>query len=143
MLRDIGNYLFSMTFVTVAAIYGLGLPTLVTGNTKLVKEYYYDDALKSYILDIFLIAAYLWAGKTAVKALYPRAGLVESSIIIAITSMLITTCFMFLIPAVQSPSSFFVRWFKAVGFKAAIYDACLIVLTYLTMKAVHNLLPKV
>ena len=82
-------------------------------------------------------------GKTAVKALYPKAGLVESSIIIAVTSMLITTGFMFLIPAVQNPSSFFVRWFKAVGFKAAIYDACLIVLTYLTMKAVHNLLPKV
>lgn len=142
MLSTLIAYLITVVIVTAVAIYGLGLPTLITGNTSLVKEYYYDNALSSFILDIFLIAAYLWVSLTVSKKLDPKASVLIRSLQIALVSFIITSIFMIVIPRIMPASSFFNRWFKAVGHKAAFYDAILISLSYLTMRRVNDLLRK-
>ena len=43
----------SITFITIVGIYLLDIPTIVSGAPDLVKEYYYDNAVGSFILDIF------------------------------------------------------------------------------------------
>lgn len=140
MLSTLVSYLASVVIVTAVAIYGLRLPTLITGNTALVKEYYYDNAVSSFILDIFLIGAYLWASLAVSRRLDPKASLLIRCLQVALVSFIITSIFMIIIPHTTSASSFFNRWFKAVGHKAAVYDAILITLTYLTMGRVNDLL---
>ena len=48
------SYLGALTFVTVVGIYLFDIPTIISGAPDLVKEYYYDNAIGSFILDIFL-----------------------------------------------------------------------------------------
>ena len=142
MLSNLVAYLASVVIVTAVAIYGLRLPTLITGNTALVQEYYYDNAVSSFILDIFLIGAYLWVSLAVSQRLDPKASILVRSLEIALVSFIITSIFMIVIPMTTSASSFFNRWFKTVGHKAAVYDAILIALTYLTMNRVNDILRK-
>ena len=142
MLSNLVAYLASVVIVTAVAIYGLRLPTLITGNKSLVQEYYYDNAVSSFVLDIFLIGAYLWVSLAVSRRLDPKASVLVRSLEIALVSFIITSIFMIVIPMATSASSFFNRWFKAVGYKAAVYDAILITLTYLTMNRVKDILRK-
>ena len=65
-LVDTGYYFVSyniaLAIVTAVLIYGLDVPGYMTGANKLVKEYYYDNALKSYKLDVVLILFYIIVG---------------------------------------------------------------------------------
>ena len=142
MLSTLIAYLAAVVVVTAVAIYGVRLPTLITGNTSLVKEYYYDNALSSFVLDIFLIGAYLWISLAVAHRLTPKASLMVRSIQIALVSFIITSIFMIILPHTMSSSSFFNRWFRTVGHKAALYDAILITLTYLAMRGIKDILPK-
>ncbi|MAH19866.1 MAG: hypothetical protein CMB96_00205 [Flavobacteriaceae bacterium] len=132
------SYLLSLSIVTVVLVYILDLPTFLSNAPKLVEEYYYGSPVKSFILDIFLIAMYISAGMITANTLNIKgddhAGQLGS---LALASGIISSAFMFLFLA-QKGSSFFARWFKAAGFRAVIYDIILVCSVYVVMIQLHN-----
>jgi len=133
------SYLAALTFITVVGIYLLGMPTIISGAPDLVKEYYYDNAVSSFILDVFLVAAYI------AVAMYV-AGLLnidgddhaKQVVVLALVSILISGTFMVLFQNGYNRGSFFSRWFKRVGCKAVLYDMGLVSCIYLVMVALHK-----
>ena len=57
-LTVILSYLLSFGFSTIVIVYILNVPGLLTGQQKLVDEYYRKNFVSSTILDLFLIFAY-------------------------------------------------------------------------------------
>ena len=55
------SYFAALSFITVVGVYLLDIPTVISGAPDLVKEYYYDNAIGSFVLDIFIVAAYISA----------------------------------------------------------------------------------
>jgi len=132
------SYFLSLTIVTVTLVYILDLPTFLSNAPRLVQEYYYGNAVGSFILDFFLIAAYISAGMIVANALNihgdDHAGQLGS---LALSSALISTVLMYAFLA-QNGKSFFTRWFKAAGFRAVIYDIILVCSVYVVMIQIHN-----
>jgi hypothetical protein len=132
------SYFLSLTIVTVTLVYILDLPTFLSNAPKLVQEYYYGNAVGSFILDFFLIAAYISAGMIMANALNIRgddhAGQLGS---LALSSVLISTAFMYVFLA-QNSKTFFTRWFKAAGFRAVLYDVIIVCSIYVVMIQVNN-----
>ena len=132
------SYLVSLTFVTIVLIYGLYLPTFMSGAPLLVKEYYYVNAISSFLLDIILVATYISMGMVSAKILNVRADDHGSQLgVQALTAGLISSLFMIFFLG-QSNNSFFTRWFKAAGFRAVLYDMILVCSVYFVMIQVHN-----
>lgn len=132
------SYFLSLSVVTIVLIYILDLPTFLSNAPKLVQEYYYKNAIGSFVLDFFLIAAYISAGMITANALNiqgdDHAGQLGS---LALSSALISTAFMYMF-LTQNTNSFFVRWFKASGFRAVLYDVILVCSIYVVMIRIHN-----
>jgi len=129
------SYLLSLSIVTTVIIYILNVPGYITGADKLVKEYYYDNAIKSFVLDIFLIAIYILAGEF-VSNLINVTSNSGKLLVIAGTSMLISSAFMLLFLYLGKTKSFFSRWFHRVGFDAVVYDVILVTSVYLVYKII-------
>ena len=132
------SYFLSLTIVTVTLVYILDLPTFLSNAPTLVQEYYYGNAVGSFIFDFFLIAAYISAGMIVANTLNiqgnDHAGQLGS---IALSSALISTAFMYMFLA-RNGKSFFTRWFKAAGFRAVFYDVILVCSIYVVMVQIHN-----
>ena len=132
------SYFLSLSLVTIVLIYILDLPTFLSNAPKLVQEYYYKNAVGSFVLDFFLIAAYISAGMITANVLNiqndDHAGQLGS---LALSSALISTAFMYIFLA-QNTKSFFSRWFKAAGFRAVLYDVILVCSIYIVMIRIHN-----
>ena len=132
------SYLVSLTFVTIVLIYGLDLPTFMSGAPLLVREYYYANAISSFLLDIVLVAAYISIGMVAANILNISSDDHGSQLgIQAVTAGVISSLFMLFFLG-QSNSLFFTRWFKAAGFRAVLYDIILVCSVYFVMIQVHN-----
>ena len=65
----LANFIMSLSVVTFVLVYVVDLPTLLTGETKLVTEYYYKDFAKSFLLDIVVVGVYLVVGESIAAAL--------------------------------------------------------------------------
>ena len=132
------SYFLSLSVVTIVLVYILDLPTFLSNAPRLVQEYYYGNAVGSFVLDFFLIAAYISAGMITANALNIRgddhAGQLGS---LALSSALISTAFMYMFLA-QNTKSFFARWFKAAGFRAVLYDVILVCSIYVVMIRIHD-----
>jgi hypothetical protein len=132
------SYFLSLSIVTVVLVYILDLPTFLSNAPKLVKEYYYGNAVGSFVLDFFLIAAYISVGMITANALNVRGddhvGQLGS---LALSSTLISTAFMYIFLA-QNTRSFFTRWFKAAGLRAVLYDVILVCSIYIVMIQIHD-----
>ena len=126
----ISKIFYSSLIVTIVLIYVFKLPNLITNADKLIKEYYYDDFFKSLILDLILFQLYIYAGKFLINY-FKIKNLLSKILIIAITSMIISTIFMFLFLNFSSKDLFFYRWFKKVKFLAIIYDIIIVTSVYI------------
>ena len=126
------SYLLSLSIVTVVLVYILDLPTFLSNAPKLVEEYYYGTPVKSFVLDIFLIAIYISAGMVTANMFNIKGddhtGQLGS---LALSSGLISSAFMFMFLA-QKGSSFFARC------RAVIYDIILVCSVYVVMIQLHN-----
>ena len=127
------SYFLSLSLVTVILVYTLDLPTLISGAPDLVGEYYYDNPVKSFVLDIFLIAAYISMGMILSNMLNishdNQSGQISS---LALATGIISSMFMGIF-LMQNNSSFFSRWFRTVGFGAVIYDIIIVCSVYVVM----------
>lgn len=132
------SYFLSLATVTIVLVYILDLPTFLSRAPKLVQEYYYDNAVGSFVFDFFLVAAYISAGMVMANALGVRgddhAGQLGS---LALSSALISTAFMYVLLN-RDGKSFFTRWFKAAGFRAVLYDIILVCSIYVVMVKIHD-----
>lgn len=133
ILKHIFAYFTSLTLVTVFVIYILDLPTLLTGADDLIKEYYYDHLIESFILDIFLFAGYIAVGLFVINLLNIRENY-NKIITIALTSFMLTTLFIMLFKLNRQSKSFFSRWFKRVGMLASFYDMLIVTAVFIVYK---------
>jgi len=133
------SYLAALILVTVIMIYLLDVPTIITGAPELVKEYYYDNAIGSFILDIFLVAFYISIAMCISKMLNIRGDdHAKQIVLLAFTSIIISASFMLYFVNGGSEGTFFHRWFMTVGWKAVLYDGILVSSVYILMIAIHK-----
>ena len=125
-----GAYAISFVLVTAVVVYGLNLPTYLSGARELVHEYYYTNFVKSTILDFFLIAAYISAGRyTAYDLGWAKtpAGQIAG---IMLASAIISGAFAAFFLAKPPTNNFFSKWFHAAGASAVLYDVILVSTVY-------------
>tara|TARA_B110000305_G_C18867310_1_gene371507 strand:+ start:105 stop:536 length:432 start_codon:yes stop_codon:yes gene_type:complete len=135
--KQVIDYIISLLIVTVVFIYGLNLPTIITGNKILVKEYYYDHFLESLLLDIVLIAIYLNIAFYVFQKLQLKSFL-GKLLVVAVVTMLISGGFYLYFIYNKKSSMFFSRWFHTVRHKAVIYDIILISLVFSVYKYIQK-----
>jgi hypothetical protein len=113
--------------VTVFIIYLLDLPGYLTKAHDLIKEYYYDNLVQSFILDIFLFAGYIAVGMFFIN-LFKINDNSYKLITVAVSSFILTTLFItiFNYNKYSNKNSFFSRWFTRVGMRAALYDMIIV-----------------
>ena len=126
----ITSYLITFVVSTLLIVYVLQVPLFITGQQKLIKEYYYDNILSSTILDIFLIFFYLLLAQAVIYVLNVNR-MVTRMLLVAVVTLCISGAFYLLFKSKPlDKKSFFSRWFYAAGFYAVIYDIVLITTTY-------------
>lgn len=124
------SYLITFVISTLLIVYVLHLPVFITGQQKLVSEYYYDNILSSTILDIFLVFFYLLIAQVVIYG-FNINRMVYRMFIVAFVTLCISGAFYLLYKSKPlDKNSFFSRWFYAAGFNAVIYDIILITITY-------------
>ena len=52
-------YVISLSITTLVYVYILHLPEKISGAKSLVKHYYYDNGIKNFIFDVFLVYIYI------------------------------------------------------------------------------------
>lgn len=125
-----GAYLISFVLTTAVVVYGLNLPAYLSGAPKLVHEYYHTNFWKSNVLDVFLIAAYIWVGMVLAGALGIAGSTAGQVTGIAVASAAISSAFAAWFLANPRSSSFFSRWFHAAGWSAVVYDVIIVTTIY-------------
>jgi hypothetical protein len=125
-----GAYLISFVLTTAVVVYVLNLPAYLSGAPKLVHEYYYTHFWKSNVLDVFLIAAYIWAGMVLAGVLGIAGSTAGQVTGIAVASAAISSAFAAWFIFKPRSSSFFSRWFHAAGWSAVLYDVIIVTTIY-------------
>lgn len=132
-------YFLSLCIITTIYVYILNIPEFISQAPALVLEYYYDRAIESFILDVFLVAAYISAAMYAGKLFkINQKNNVHQLIMLCLTTIAISGSFMLYFNAGGSPGTFFSRWFKEVGYKAIVYDTVLICSVYILMVIIYK-----
>lgn len=124
------SYLITFVISTLLIVYVLHLPVFITGQQKLVTEYYYDNILSSTILDLFLVFFYLLIAQVVIYGLNINRMLARMFIVAFVTLCISGTFYILYKSKPLDKKSFFSRWFYAAGFNAVIYDIVLITITY-------------
>lgn len=121
------------------AVYFLDIPGIVSGAPGLVNEYYYTNAVKSFLLDVVLFACYLAIAMyfASIFKISPKNHALQL-LAVAVVTFLISTFFMYFFLSNFDESLFFYRWFKTVQFKGVLYDVLIVCSVYLTMVGIHN-----
>lgn len=133
------SYLLALLFVTIIVIYILDIPTLISGASDLVHEYYYRNAFASFVLDTFLMAIYILIAMMISKFSNIRKNDYTKRLMVTVLStFIISTIFMLYFQSNGTSDSFFHKWFKKAGFKAVIYDIILVSCVYMTMIGIHE-----
>jgi hypothetical protein len=136
-MKTVIIYLASILIVTVVFIYGLHLPNVIVGKTDLIHEWYYTNALSSFVSDIFIITAYIQIGLWVASMFQTRylcRGVSDIMGLIFVTCVLGVFFMLLFYNGAKynyiSRSSFFVRWFGNVGPIVIFYDIILVLLVY-------------
>jgi len=130
-------YILSLSVVTAVLIYAMDLPGYLTGADDLVREYYYRNAVGSFLLDIALVALYISAAMYVTRIFEIKSNATEL-LAVAGTSAAISTIFMLLFRAGVAKGTFFSRWFGRVGVLAVMYDMILVSSIFVLMKVIYN-----
>ena len=135
----IASYFISLCVITLLFVYILKLPDYITQSPKLIQEYYYKNALSSFILDIFLFAAYIFAAMYVGTILnINQSDNAQNLIIMILTTISISGSFMTYFKLGYNSGTFFSRWFNAVGYKAVLYDIIIVCSVYTMMMIIYN-----
>tara|TARA_B100001121_G_scaffold308622_1_gene333186 strand:+ start:1872 stop:2336 length:465 start_codon:yes stop_codon:yes gene_type:complete len=109
--------------------YLINLPKLVTGEGKIVKEYYIERFPSSIIYDFLFIFIYFIIAGIFMRILKAKRNIFKLLIVGLITIILTGyACYYFI--SRKPTSSFFSRWFHTVKYSSIIYDVILLVFIY-------------
>ena len=110
--------------------YLLKFPHIVTGNPKIVNQYYITNLTTNLPLDYLFVLLYYLVGYIFIKLLKIKKDF-NKILVIAITTAILTTGFCFYFTSSKQTSTFFSKWFHTVGYSSVIYDVVLLVFIYL------------
>jgi len=135
--RAVGIWTGTYLVATVLVVYLLKLPLLISGEGKLVQEYYYTNMWGSLAFDYFLVAFYLACAWFVWSRLNIGSYLGRNAVV-ALTTVAISGSFMIYFLNKKPDTSFFYRWFQAAGIKAVAYDIVLLLITYNIYRLIDN-----
>lgn len=130
-LRESLIFILSFCFGILLITYLLQIPHIVTGNTKIVNEYYLKNFTTNIPLDLFFVLIYILIGTLFIKLLKLKEKY-QKVLTIGITTAILTTGFCFYFISNKKTSNFFSQWFHTVRYSSVIYDVILLVFIYLT-----------
>ncbi len=135
------TYLLSFSLVTFVYVYVLNLPGHITQSYDLVYEYYYTNATYSLLLDVGLVAFYMYVSNQLYTwFMLPKSDHALQLIVLLCTTIMISGGCMIYFKLFGNPKLFFTRWFKRAGYKAILYDVYLVSLIYLLFRMINVLL---
>lgn len=127
-------YLLAISSITTVLVYLINLPEFITNAPDLIYEYYYKNPIKTFILDIFLVAIYIAISMLITKFFnIDINNNVKQLLVVASTTTLISGLFMIYFTSIKKSNSFFYRWFNTVSYKAIIYDVIIVCSVFTTM----------
>lgn len=109
--------------------YLINLPKLITGEEKIVKEYYIERFPSSVIYDFLFIFIYFIIAGIFMKILKAKNNIFKL-IIVGLTTIILTGYACYYFTSRKMTSAFFSRWFHAVKYSSVIYDVILLVFIY-------------
>ncbi len=132
-------YILSLSFITVVYVYVLNIPAYISQAPDLVNNYYYKNAISSFILDIFLIAFYMSVSMYAAKFLnLNQKDNSQQLLAVILSTTIVSSLFMVYFLYFGDKNSFFTKWFSHVGYKAVLYDVILVSSVYVMMIKIYN-----
>lgn len=146
-MKTVAIYLASIVIVTAVFVYGLHLPSVIVGKTDLVHEWYYKNAVSSFLTDIVIITVYIQIGLWVARMFQTKY---LSSVVTDVMGLVFVACVLdvfFMLVFYNgakynyiSKSSFFVRWFGDVGSIVIFYDILLLLLVYGTIQSLDYII---
>jgi hypothetical protein len=146
-MKTVAIYLASIVIVTAVFVYGLHLPSVIVGKTDLVHEWYYKNAVSSFLKDIVIITVYIQIGLWVARMFQTKY---LSSVVTDVMGLVFVACVLdvfFMLVFYNgakynyiSKSSFFVRWFGDVGSIVIFYDILLLLLVYGTIQSLDYII---
>ena len=139
LLKNFNIYLVSFFSSFFLIVFLLNLPILITGETKLIDEYYFKNFNINIFLDSVFVLFYLLLGLFIIDLIKTK-NIFTQSLIIFISSFIITTLFYIFFTSQKKNNMFFSRWFHTVGLKASLYDGVYLVIVFLIFNYMRSLL---
>lgn len=140
---DIGtkllNYTISFCVGLFIITYLLKIPHLLTGNSKLVNNYYIDKFNTNVPIDYILVLIYLIIANVFIHILKIKKNIYKILIVLLIT-ILISSAFYYYFISFPKTNNFFSIWFNTVGYSAVIYDAILLLVIYVIYLYMDNII---
>tara|TARA_Y100000816_G_scaffold290518_1_gene279405 strand:- start:939 stop:1367 length:429 start_codon:yes stop_codon:yes gene_type:complete len=127
--KELLNYTISFCVGLFIITYLIGIPYIVTGEPKIVKEYYIENFTTNVPLDYLFVLLYLCLSLYIIHKLQLENDLTKL-IVVGITTAILTGGFYLYFTAYQKTNNFFSRWFHTVGYKSIIYDVILLCFIY-------------
>lgn len=133
------SFIYAYSFTMVFLVYILNLPTLVTGDTKLVEEYYGKNFNFTFVLDFFLFLIYLSISLFFIDYFDVKKFFYKLLTVIITTIVISGAFFIYFINKPKNNDSFFSRWFHTVTYKSVVYDILLLSFTYVMYQYLYNI----
>jgi hypothetical protein len=126
--KELKSYLLAFAIGSIIIVYLLDVGSIITGNKEIVHSYY--NYLPNLLLDLFFVWAYLMVAAGIIKY-FEIVKELYKFIIVIITTLVITSLWCLYFRSKPVTSAFFSKWFNAVGYSSAVYDAVLVSFIYL------------
>ena len=131
--------IYTLSFATglLLITYFLKVPHLITGNDRIVNDYYNKNFLKNVPLDYIFVLIYLLMSYLVIKLLKLKT-VAEQVLVVGLVTALLTFGFCFYFTSTPETANFFSKWFHTVGYSSIIYDVILLVVIYLIYKYLQS-----
>ena len=131
---NIVSKLISYTIAFCAGLflitYVLKLPHIITGKPNIVNIYYIKNYVKNVPLDYLFVLCYLLVSYLFIKLCNTNNNYIKT-IIVAVTTLILTSLFCYYFVSKKVTKNFFSQWFHTVGYSSVIYDIILLVTIYI------------
>ena len=133
IIKNLLTYTLSFSTGLLLITYFLQVPHLVTGNRKIVNEYYNKNYLTNVPLDYLFVLLYLLVSYILIELLKLKT-VAEQVLAVGLTTAILTFGFCLYFTSYPETPNFFSKWFHTVGYTSIIYDVILLVVIFLIYK---------
>jgi hypothetical protein len=145
------SYSVAYLLCTLVINYVLNFPAWLTEAPDLVKEFYIKNGVRFFVIEWFVVAAYLCVGHLVASRLNAAYGGAMSNcrkllVVLAVVCALSAAFWLLFtrLPALRG--TMYERWFSRAGYKALVFDAVYLGAIYVVFHKIlskfkyHNLL---